>query len=169
MSLVLTAITDKAAGSRLAELCDEIIMNIAEKADEDRGEAIVWLRLLSRQFKGVGAEAGFYNMTIDGKRWMTRADPNVPRGFRCSIDPWWRPLNTVFMERVIRRTEEDWEEAIGSVAPFIRHLRLSFGKQPDTNTKYLLLTLITDDYVAYQDNRTEHPTGELEISRWCDY
>ena len=93
-----------------------------EKAEEDFKESIVGLRLLSRRFKGVGAEAGFRKVTIDGKRWMTRADLDVSRGFRSSIDPWWRPLNTVFMERVISRTKEDWEVAIGSVAPFVRHL-----------------------------------------------
>ena len=109
-------------------------MDIAENAIEDRGESIVRLRLLSRRFKGVGAEAGFRKVTIDGKRWMTRADPDVPRGFRCSIDPWWRPLNTIFEERIISRTEEDWRVATVVIAPLIKHLRLSFGRQLYINT-----------------------------------
>ena len=110
------------------------MMNIMEKAEEDFKESIVGLRLLSRRFKGVGAEAGFRKVTIDGKRWMTRADPDVPRGFRCSIDPWWRPLNTIFEERIISRTEEDWRVATVVIAPLIKHLRLSFGRQLYINT-----------------------------------
>ena len=64
---VLTAGTALVVRDQLSVLCDEILINIAEKADADRRESIVRLRLLSRRFKGVGAEVGFRKLTFDGK------------------------------------------------------------------------------------------------------